>query len=207
MLLEEKGLTIAEAMDSAGALSLDRLLLLTSVNKVLQQPVHDPLWLMVAGLILWRLNRFEEAAGILQRWPELVPASADLLVLKGMVLRQLPDQLPAAVKAFSAAVQLDPFRADSYYNLANLLADQDHQPAAERSFRLSLSLNAEAPLVWHNLGICFNNQQHFAAARDALTRSVELDPNSADAWCNLGLAYFGLEEFPRPKLNLLVQLA
>ena len=66
---------------------------------------------MVAGLILWRLNRFEEAAGILQRWPELVPASADLLVLKGMVLRQLPDQLPAAVKAFTTAVQLDPFRA------------------------------------------------------------------------------------------------
>ena len=197
VLLEERGLTVAEAMESAGALPLDQLPgLLAKVNNTVQHPPHDPLWLMVAGLILWRLDRFEEAASTLQRWPESEPVSSDFLVLKGMVMRRRPDQLPVAVQAFRAAIRLDPCRADSYYNLANLLADQDQQTQAERAFRLSLSLNAEAPLAWHNLGICFNNQQRFADARDALNRSVELDPNSADAWCNLGLAHFGLEEFP-----------
>ena len=98
--------------------------------------------------------------------------------------------------AFTSAIRLDPCRGDTYYNLANLLADQDRQTQAERAFRTSLSLNEDAALAWHNLGICLNNQQRFDEARDALKRSVKLDSASADAWCNLGLAYFGLEDFP-----------
>ena len=184
-------------MESAGGLPLDQLpALLIRVQQAIQSPTCDPLWLMVAGLILWRLDRFEEASQTLQRWPESVPPSADFLVLKGMVMRRLPDLLPDAVQAFTSAIRIDPGRADTYYNLANLLADQDRQAQAERAFRLSLSLNPDASLAWHNLGICFNNQQQFAQGRDALKRSVELDPGSADAWCNLGLAYFGLEDFP-----------
>tara|TARA_B100000674_G_C37979240_1_gene981101 strand:- start:979 stop:2727 length:1749 start_codon:yes stop_codon:yes gene_type:complete len=197
VLLEEKSLSIPEAMESAGGLPLDQLpALLIRVQQAIQLPTCDPLWLMVAGLILWRLDRFEEAARTLQRWPQSEPPSSDLLVLKGMVMRRLPDLLPDAIQAFRAAIRIEPERADTYYNLANLLADQDRQLEAERSFQLSLSLNPKASLAWHNLGICFNNQQQFGKARDALQRSVELDPNSADAWCNLGLAYFGLEEFP-----------
>ena len=160
----------------------------------------DPFYsLMALGMARWRARRYDLAITALDHVSPARRRDSDYLVLRAMVLRQFRDRHDQAIQAFRQAIALDPNRADSYYNLANLLTDQDRELEAERAFRLSLQLNPKAPLALHNLGICLNGQQRFDEGLTMLTRSVQEDPTSADAWCNLGLSYFGLEDFDQAK--------
>ncbi|WP_222929892.1 tetratricopeptide repeat protein [Synechococcus sp. PROS-U-1] len=154
---------------------------------------------MALGLAHWRSQRYEKALHFLDQILITNQNNADYLVLRGMVLRQLPGLLEQALSTFCSAVLLDPQRADTYYNLANLLSDNDKELQAERAFRISLRFNPKAALALHNLGICLNGQQRFEEALISLSQSVKEDPLSADAWCNLGLAYFGLDRFTDAK--------
>ena len=155
--------------------------------------------LMALGLARWRAKQYELALSILDRVSDAHRRDSDYLVLRGMVLRQFKDRHDDAIKAFSRAIVVAPQRADSYYNLANLLIDLERELEAERAFRLSLQLNPRAALTLHNLGICLNGQQRFNEGLEMLKQSVDEDPSSADAWCNLGLSHFGLEQFDQAK--------
>ena len=154
----------------------------------------DPAWLMPWGLALWKLELYQPAADVLQRGLPHLAGDANYQVLRGMVLRRVPGGIPQARQAYRAALLLEPGRADGYYNLANLLLEDDPE-RAERTFRLSLDLDASNASTWHNLGISLNHQQRFEDALPNLRISLRLNPLVADAWCNLGLAYFGLDQF------------
>ena len=112
--------------------------------------------LMALGLAQWRAKSYEQSLSSLDRVSAIHRRDSDYLVLRGMVLRQFKDRQNEAIQAFSKAILLAPERADSYYNLANLLTDQERELVAERAFRVSLQLNPKAPLALHNLGICLN---------------------------------------------------
>ena len=155
--------------------------------------------LLALGLAHWRAKRYILSIQSLDKILPINRHDSDYLILRGMVLKQFPDRKQEALECFHKGVVLQPDRADSYYNLANLLVDLEKPPEAERSFRLSIELNSSAPLALHNLGICLNEQQRFSEGLAFITKSLEIDPGSADAWCNLGLSYFGLELFDKAK--------
>ena len=156
----------------------------------------DAIWLLSWGLALWRLDRFQAAAEVLERAQAALSGDVTYQVLRGMVARRLPNGVALARQAYRSALLLDPERADGYYNLANLLLD-DEPELAERTFRLSLSLDPGAASAWHNFGISLNAQQRFDESVPALQTSLRLNPLVADAWCNLGLAYFGEDRVER----------
>ena len=118
--------------------------------------------LMAQGLAHWRAKRHLQALASLDRVAKPHQQNSDYLVLRGMVLRQFPERHDEAIQAFRQAIAETPDRADSYYNLANLLTDQDREHQAERAYRLSLQFNPKAPLALHNLGMCLNGQQRFS---------------------------------------------
>ena len=113
-----------------------------------------------------------------------------------MVARKLGGEIGRAERAYERSLELDPNRADTLYNFANLLKDDDPDRAVTL-YRRSLELVSNAPSAWHNYGTALNSLHQYPDALAALKLSLRLDPLVADVWCNLGLAYFGLEDFAR----------
>jgi len=164
-----------------------------------RQAIHsDGRWGMLHGLALWFEQRHAEAFEILDQ-PQVCEACAAIAEyhnICGMVARQLPGHEARAQQAYERALELDPNRADTLYNLGNLLK-QDHPERAEHFYRRSLVLNPDAAACWHNLGIALCSQNRHGEALAPLGISLRLDPSEADVWCNLGMAFYGLEQFDK----------
>ena len=62
--------------------------------------------------------------------------------------RQLAGQTDLAVRAYERSLELDPNRADTLYNFANLLMHDPELPCSIAVFGLEPS----APSAWHNYG-------------------------------------------------------
>ena len=156
----------------------------------------DSRWAMPMAMAHWLEDRYSDALACLLE-PSVVQASDAHWVyhnLVGMVARQLAGQADLAARAYERSLELDPNRADTLYNFANLLKDDDPERAA-LLYRRSLVLETSAPSAWHNYGASLNSLTLYQDAVFSLRHSLLLDPFVADVWCNLGLAYFGLEEF------------
>ena len=111
-----------------------------------------------------------------------------------MSSRHLKSGESKARAAYEQALIIDPNRADTLYNLANLLKEED-QSRADSLYSKSLVINPWAAECWHNYGSNLTNLHSQELAIEALKISIFLDPSVADVWCNLGLAYYGLDRF------------
>ena len=157
---------------------------------------QDPYWLIPWGLALWKLGRHSDAAQALQMAGPNLDGCVEYLILKGMVLRQLPNGKPEALKAYQQALALDPNRSDIPYNIGNLVREDDPE-AAEKAYRSSISLGNQSHLIWHNLGLAVNDLGRHQEALSLFKTSLLLNPSDADTWCNAGLALFSDEQFER----------
>jgi tetratricopeptide (TPR) repeat protein len=155
-------------------------------------------WLMVIGLALWQLERYEEATQWLDRADPRRVQDPGFFALQGMVVRRLPGGEGRALEAYQRALELDPERGDVLFNIGNLLKETQPEQAIPY-YEKSLALNGNAAGAWHNYGLALNEAGQCLKAAQALKTSLRLGPSDADAWCNLGLAFFGLERFERAK--------
>ena len=156
----------------------------------------DSRWAMPVAMAHWFDGRYSNALASLLE-PSVVQASDSLWLyhnLVGMVARKVDGELGRATKAYERSLELDPDRADTLYNFANLLKDDDPDRAV-LLYRRSLLLEPSQASAWHNYGTALNSLTAYEDALGALRLSLRLDPLVADVWCNLGLAYFGLEDF------------
>ena len=156
----------------------------------------DGCWGLPLALAYWSLKRYKECCDVLDREDVAKSCSHSFLYfnLIGMSVRHLESGDARAKIAYEKALEIDPFRADTLYNLANLIKDEDHQ-RAEKLYSKSLTINTWAAECWHNYGSCLTNLHLQEHAICALKTSIFLDPTVADVWCNLGLAYYGLDLF------------
>ncbi|WP_398332934.1 tetratricopeptide repeat protein [Vulcanococcus sp.] len=154
----------------------------------------NPHWQLPVGMAHYIDKRYSEALASLREVEAAGRANCNWLVLAGMCARQIPGLESDACDYYRQALLLDPSRADCYYNLGNLLKDED-PVEAELLYRSSLRLDSSSATVWHNFGISLNNQNRHAEALAPLRISLLLDPLVADVWCNLGLAYYGSDLF------------
>jgi Tfp pilus assembly protein PilF len=171
-----------------------------SCEQVIQQATArrqsdgNPLWQVPVGMAHYLQNRYSEGLAALQLVEASGQSDCNWLVIAGMCARQIKGQEALAQSYYRQALALQPRRADIYYNLGNLLKD-DEPEEAERLYRSSLALDPSMATVWHNLGISLNNQNRHSEALQPLRTSLRLDPTVADAWCNLALAYYGSDQF------------
>ena len=97
------------------------------------------------------MDSYSEALASLLE-PSVQQASDSLWVyhnLVGMVARKLGGEIGRAERAYERSLELDPNRADTLYNFANLLKDDDPDRAVTL-YRRSLELSN---LLLHLLGI------------------------------------------------------
>ena len=148
------------------------------------------------ALAYWSQKQYQKCFNILER-EDVERAcchSVHYFNLLGMSVRHLTSGESRARAAYEKALSIDPQRADTLYNLANLLKDEDHE-RADKLYSESLRLNPWGSECWHNYGSNLTNLHSQESAICALKTSIFLDPKVADVWCNLGLAYYGLDEF------------
>ena len=161
-----------------------------------KQADGDGRWALPLAMAHWIEGRYSEALASLLE-PSVEQGCDSLWLyhnLVGMVARKLDGEIDRAMRAYERSLELEPNRADTLYNFANLLKDDDPKRAVAL-YRRSLVVEPSAPSAWHNYGTALNNLTHYQDALAALRLSLRLDPLVADVWCNLGLAYFGLEDF------------
>ena len=170
----------------------DALLLATRAR----QDHVDGRWAMPLAMAHWLDDRYSDALATLLE-PSVAKDCDALWMyhnLVGMVARKIEGEVGRAAQAYERSLELDPNRADTLYNYANLLKDNEPERAVPL-YRRSLVLEPSAASGWHNYGTALNSLTKFQDALFALRLSLRLDPSVADVWCNLGLTYFGLEEF------------
>lgn len=142
----------------------------------------------------YRLDHYDTAYDILQSCAHFSSKDVNWNIIAGMCARQLPGQSEVALAHYLQACALQPDRADIYYNIGNLVKD-DNPELAEEHYKKSILLDNSSATVWHNLGICLNAQGRHSESLSILQTSLKLDPHVPDAWCNLGLSYYGDEKF------------
>ena len=101
-----------------------------------------------------------------------------------MVARKIDGESDRAAKAYERSLELDPNRADTLYNFANLLKDDDPERAVTL-YQRSLLLEPGAASAWHNYGTALNSLTQYKEGLIALSISLQLDPLVADVWCNV----------------------
>ena len=98
---------------------------------------------------------------------------------------ELEDTAPArARRAYRAAVELDPDRADAHANLGRLEPERGRVADAETHYRRALAARPDEPTYWFNLGVALEDQGRDDAGHAYLS-ALERDPSFADAHHNL----------------------
>ena len=157
-----------------------------------------PSWALPLALGLWMNKRYADALEALQR-PGVETACGHMAyfhALVGMVARQIDGNYQLARQAYERALQIEPDRHDTLYNLANLIKD-DQPEKADQLYLRSLVINPSSASTWHNYGVNLNAQNRPLEAISPLQISLQLDPLDPEVWCNLGLAFYGSEDFVR----------
>jgi tetratricopeptide (TPR) repeat protein len=99
-----------------------------------------------------------------------------------------------AVKAFEAALALNPADADSTFNLGYVLQKARRHDAAIERFQKTIELNRFLDRAWYGLGLSLVQQGRYAEAAEKLREATRLQPMNPYAGYQLGAALFKLGE-------------
>ena len=111
------------------------------------------------ALCLWHANDYQSALQLLDREGQCLVATAEYWILRGMVLRKIPNRLDEALKSYKKALIKSPLRPDIYFNIGNIFRDDlDLHAQASRAYSLSLQLDPGAAKGWLNYAIALQEQ-------------------------------------------------
>ena len=151
---------------------------------------------MPLAMAHWLEGRYTDAYQILSL-PGVEKACTDIWIyhnLIGMTCRQMDGLISQAQAAYRRSLTLDPDRADTLYNYANLLKEDFPEESLDY-YQRSVNIEPFVATAWHNFGSALNSCNQHEKALTCLRISLKIDPLVADVWCNLGLSYFGLEQY------------
>jgi tetratricopeptide (TPR) repeat protein len=97
-------------------------------------------------------------------------------------------QFSQAAAAYQRALELQPDRAGTHYNLANALLNSGRADEAIAAYRRAVQLRADFPRAWNNMGNALYRLGHLDEAIDAYRKALELEPDEAAACNNLANA-------------------
>jgi len=87
----------------------------------------------------------------------------------------------AALRAFQRAIQLDPHRATTLYNLGLVYSYRDSAHLAERAYRAALQVDSTLAPAHKKLGLYYRRQGALDLALSHLQRAVQYAPEDAEA--------------------------
>ena len=139
------------------------------------------------GLLLYRLNRLDDAMTMISRAIEQAPASPFYWFNLGVVTQKAarPDE---AIRAYRQAVTLNPRHLEAWSNLGNVLKDRGALPESIEAYQQALALNPSHADTHNNLGVALKEQGSMERALASYRQAIQLKPTHIEALNNLGLA-------------------
>ena len=128
---------------------------------------------------------YVEALAMMNNLLVLQPENIIALNIAGVCAQCLGKQ-GEAEETFCRAISLRPDHSDAYFNLGNLLMEEQHFAKAEEAFRHAISLRPDYVDAHYNLGRLLHKQKHFVAAEEAYRSALMFRPDYVDALNNLG---------------------
>ena len=162
---------------------------------------QSPYWSVALGLLHIKLGEPALALDQYQSVALLLDNDSTFHLMRGMAARKLPNQYLLAEQSYKRAIELDPKRSDSHYNLGNLYRE-DLPVQAEACYLMSLNLEPLQPMAWHNYGILLLHELRLQEATHALHNSLKLDPKVAAAFCNFAITLFADRHITEAKHSL-----
>ena len=159
--------------DSIGALEW--------VNKALDVNRYDPVMLHNRGLMLARMERYEEAEEDLDRSIYLDPSNARTYITRAMV-RYSRDNLNGALDDYDMSVVIDPANVMGHYNRGNLRAQIGDDNRAIEDFDFVIEAEPENLMAVFYRGILRDQTGDYRGAEQDITRVLEEYPRFTEGY-------------------------
>ncbi len=169
------------------------------VDDYVQKYPTDVELMIVYARILNQLDRYEDAARILQKFLRTNPRHEELLFTYAATLEQM-GEVDRASKQFRRLIAINPTdaRALNYYGY--MLADADTRlDEAKHAIERAVKIAPDVPEYWDSLGWVYFRLGDFANAVKYLNKAIELGGEDTIIYEHLGDAYsaLGLEQQAR----------
>jgi tetratricopeptide (TPR) repeat protein len=143
---------------------------------------------------LYRQGQLLEAQQGCERLLTEFPRSLFLAEKLGLALAR-QGKFPAALVAFSLAIEIQPNKADAYSNLGNIQQSMNDFAAAENSYRAAVKINPCLFDALHNLSVMLQKINRYEDALIAANMALELSPKSSEGYHNQSVILQSLERF------------
>jgi len=162
-----------EQGDSTGALEW--------VNKALEVNRYDAAMLHHRGVMLARMERYDEAEQDLDRSVYLDPSNSGAYVTRAMI-RYFRDNLNGALDDYDLAVMIDPGNITARYNRGNLRAQVGEDNRAIEDFDVVIAADPENLLAVFYRGVLRENTGDLSGAEQDITRVIEAYPQFIEGY-------------------------
>ena len=156
-----------EQGDSAGALEW--------VNKALDVNRYDAEMLHHRGVMLARMERYEEAEQDMDRAIYLDPTASGAYITRAMV-RYFRDNLNGALSDYDMSIMIDPASVTGHYNRGNLRAQIGDDNRAIEDFDIVIDAEPDNMLAIFYRGMLRENTGDYRGAEQDMTRVLEEYP-------------------------------
>ena len=156
-----------EQGDSLGALEW--------VNKAVDVNRYDPSMLHRRGMMLARMERYEEAEEDLDHAIYLDPGDAGFYITRAMV-RYCRDNLNGALSDYDMCIRIDPGNVTGHYNRGNLRAQIGDDNRAIEDFDIVIASEPDNLMAVFYRGILRDQTGDYRGAEQDITRVLEEYP-------------------------------
>jgi len=156
-----------ELRDSTGALEW--------VNKALEVNKYDADMLHHRGVMLARMERYEEAEQDMDRSIYLNPGDAGAYITRAMV-RYFRENLNGALNDYDMSIMIDPGNVTGRYNRGNLRAQIGDDNRAIEDFDIVIDAEPDNMMALFYRGILRDNTGDYRGAEEDITKVLEKYP-------------------------------
>jgi tetratricopeptide (TPR) repeat protein len=106
-------------------------------------------------------------------------------------------QLKEAIKSYQKAIDINPKKDVTYYNMGYAFAELKLYEKAIKNYQKAIKVNAENDKAYYNMGNAFVKLKKYEEAIKSYQKAVELNPEKDDAYFNMGSAFIKLEKYKK----------
>ena len=110
-------------------------------------------------------------------------------VTLGIIFR-ITGRYQQAIEEFKTALDLDPFNADAYRELATTYDNANQFDEAEKTYRRAIDLRPSSWLSYKDLGVFYVNHNRYRDAEQPYRKVIDLTPDNDWGYRNMGTLYY-----------------
>ncbi len=167
---------------------------LADLDKVVARKPDTAVVYFVKGLVLTKLQRFDDALTEFRKAKTIDETNVDIIVNEG-TLFYYKTQYDSASYFLNLAINTTAGKADAYNVLALIQIEQQKYPEAAVNIEHALSIRPRDPFFLNNRGYLHLMVGDLAQAKEDIDNSISIDPYNAWAYRNKGIYYLKAKQY------------